>query len=89
MAAIEAMASGLFLITAKNRASKEYFSNGIRGLAFPARDSGRLAEQMKKVLRMNESEKNRIIKVNQSVVERCDKSNTSQKLQWVYKSEIM
>ena len=88
LAALEAMASGLPIVTSNVHGIKDYSENGVTGFTFNPHDLETAIKAINNMYNLDEDEKNKMKNRNKKIAQKFDISNVNQAMKEVYEYDI-
>lgn len=88
VAALEAIATGVPVVAAKNRATREYIFQGKNGFLCDYDEPKQFANQLLKVFEMNNTQKRNIKKLDKKLIQKFGEENNKKYMKKIYKSVI-
>ena len=88
LAALEAMASGLPIVTSNVHGIKDYSENGVTGFTFNPHDLETAIKAINNMYNLDEDEKNKMRNRNKKIAQKFDISNVNQAMKEIYEYDI-
>ncbi|MFW3626315.1 glycosyltransferase family 4 protein [Aerococcus viridans] len=88
LAALEAMASGLPIVTSNVHGIKDYSENGVTGFTFNPHDLETAIKAINNMYNLDEDEKNKMKNRNKKIAQKFDISNVNQAMKEIYEYDI-